>query len=76
MLCPYCGRFKLLFHGTEGTFTIGGNGRLLDKHNKYLHTYVHDGRLACPRCGDLAYDDAVFEKFLRVELLKEKKRGD
>jgi hypothetical protein len=71
MLCPYCGRFKLLFHGMEGTFAIAGNGRLLDKDNKYLRTHVHDGRLSCPRCGDLAYDDAVFEKTTRVELKKE-----
>jgi hypothetical protein len=68
MLCPLCGRFKLRFYGTEGTFELAGNGRLLDKDKKYLQVYVHDGRLACPRCGEMPYDDAVFEKQLRVEL--------
>lgn len=68
MLCPRCGRFKLKFHGSEGTFDVAGNGRLLSKDNKYLRTYVHDGRLACPRCGELPYDDGIFEKQLRIEL--------
>ena len=70
MLCPRCGRFRLQFHGAEGTFEVAGNGRLLDKDKKYLQFYVHDGRLTCPRCGDMSYDDAVFEKQLRVELRK------
>lgn len=68
MLCPQCGRFKLQFHGLEGTFEVAGNGRLLSKDKKYLRDYVHDGRLACPRCGEMPYDDRIFEKQLRVEL--------
>lgn len=71
MLCPRCARFKLQFHGTEGTFEVGGNGRLLDEQKKYLKNYVHDGRLVCPRCGELSYDDDVFEKQLRIKLIGE-----
>ena len=68
MLCPQCGRFKLTFTGAEGSFAVAGNGRLLDKEKKYLQAYVHDGRLICPRCGELSYDDALFEKQLRIAL--------
>lgn len=68
MLCPRCGRFKLWFHGTEGVFEVAGNGRMLDKNKKYIQSYVHDGRLVCRQCGEIAYDDAVFEKQLRIEL--------
>jgi hypothetical protein len=68
MLCPLCGRFKLVFQGSEGTFAVAGNGRLLDRNHQYIRDYVHDGRLCCSRCGELAYNDRVFEKELRIEL--------
>ena len=71
MLCPRCARFKLQFQGVEGIFEVAGNGRLLDEHKKYLRHYVHDGRLTCPRCGELPYDDAVFEQQLRIKLTGE-----
>jgi hypothetical protein len=61
-----------MFHGLEGTFAVAGNGRLLDANNKYLRDHIHDGRLSCPRCGDLPYDDSIFEKQLRIELKKAK----
>jgi uncharacterized Zn finger protein (UPF0148 family) len=72
VLCPVCGRFKLVFVGMEGTFTVAGNGRLLDKHNKYITGHIHDGRLYCPRCGDMRYNDDIFEKQIRIELLSPK----